>query len=105
MKIIRIKGRSGMVLVMVLMAIIVMSIFVVSILSQSLNQGTSSQAQVDRIKAQQLAKGLFWKSHSDMIASVVPADSSETLNGKTFTIDVDAAADASTKLYTVNVTY
>ncbi len=58
-------SQSGMVLMMVLMIVMIMMIMTITILTQSLNQSTSVQKQIDQIRQDQLAKGLFWKAHSN----------------------------------------
>ena len=95
-----------MVLVTVLMGIVVMSIFVAGTLSQHLSQSTSSQSQVDQIKAQELLQGAFWKAYADMNAGTTnPSVSSETLDGKVFTVNVPPKPATSSVSYQPTVNY
>ncbi len=85
------RKSSGMVLLTVIMVIMVMSLLLTAIISQNLSQSSVGQFYVDSIKAQELAVGAFWKAQADMTyASGDPTVSSETIDGKTFTVAVDA---------------
>ena len=87
------RKESGVVLVIVLMAVSVMSIFAISILSQNMNQNSATQGQVDKIKAQQFAQGAFWKAYSDLGAGVAnPSVPSETMDGKVFSSSISKSS-------------
>lgn len=93
-------NRSGMVLMMVLMIVMVMMILTITILTQSLNQGTSVQKQIDEIRQDQLAKGIFWQAHANN--GVVPSANAVTIidgkayksslqiEGRTYKVDVSS---------------
>ncbi len=93
-------NQSGMVLMMVLMIVMIMMIMTITILTQSLNQSTSVQKQIDQIRQDQLAKGLFWKAHANQGKSVeeraeVVIDgkaykSTLKTTGNTITVDVSS---------------
>ncbi len=95
------KSNSGVVLLMVLIAVVILAIVSASILFTSLNQGTSTQAQIDAIKAEQLAKGVLWDQYyQDFKAPVV----SEEMDSKAFTPSIERDALDSTK-YKIKVAY
>ena len=97
----RVNRESGMVLVTVLMIVAVMMILCVSILSQNITQNTSSQAQVEQIRADQYAKGVFWNAYSSGVftpGSTVLGNSA----GKTYTATVSPQAG---NAYAVSVSY
>ena len=56
--------ESGMVLLTVLMIVAVLMILSIAILSHSVTKNASSQGQVDQIRADEFAKGVFWNAHS-----------------------------------------
>ena len=66
------KDKSGVVLVSVLAISIAMLIVAVSILNSNVNVTLSGQRQIDRIKAEQIVKGQFWKNYSSVLTSGVP---------------------------------
>jgi NADH:ubiquinone oxidoreductase subunit 5 (subunit L)/multisubunit Na+/H+ antiporter MnhA subunit len=80
------KNRAS-VLVTVIMLILAMMALAVGLLSVLGSQGLLSQNQVNRIKADQFSKGLFWKFHHETNLSGNPAavSSSVTLDGKVYT--------------------
>lgn len=79
------KNR-GSVLVTVIMLILAMMSLAVGLLSVIGSQGLMGQSQVNRIKAEQFAKGLFWKFHHETNMSGTPTaiSSSVTLDGTTY---------------------
>ena len=56
-------NNSGVVLLTVLAMSVALAVFAVSILSVNISQATSSQRQIDRIKAEQVAIGQFWRNY------------------------------------------
>ena len=60
-------GKSGIVLVSVLAISITMIIIALSVLSSNVNMTLSGQRQIDRIKAEQIAKGQFWKNYASLL--------------------------------------
>ncbi len=107
MRLKRLHNDSGMVLVTVVMIVFVMSLLLTAILSQNLSQASVTQAQIDEIKAKQLAIGAFWKAQADMtnVAGNPTAVAAENLDGKTFTVAVDPRPASSAAAYTVTVSY
>jgi len=100
------RRHSGMVLLMVLVVIITMSILLTTMLSQNMSQVFSSQDKVDQIKAEELARGAYWKAYMDISSGTAPTVSSETLDGKTFTVGALGGKPAdSTVQYPVSVSY
>ena len=83
-----INNKSGIVMLMVLMVIIIMMILSVSILSSSLNKGSTAQGQVDAIKQEQLAKGLYWRDYSNGNIGVSTVSQYYVVDGKTYQLDV-----------------
>ncbi len=91
--------RSWVILVTVILLTIVLSIVAISIMSLRVSQVTSGQSVVDGIKAEQIAVGAFYKYHQQRangcLSCPTPGDcsscsttSSESLNGKTYTITI-----------------
>ena len=62
----QLRNESGMVMVMVLMAIVIMMVFSIGVISRGISQSKSAEEQVDRIKSEQLAIGAYAKYYSDM---------------------------------------
>ncbi len=60
----RVNPESGMVLATVLMIVSVIMVLSIAILSLSLTQSTTSQQQIEDIRSDQLAKGIFWNTYS-----------------------------------------
>ena len=84
----RLQNKSGIVLVAIIVVTLVMSILAIGIMSTNLNQAFSSKTQVDRIRAEELAKGAFWfnfTSLRDLGTSAVPP--TETIDGITYTFN------------------
>ena len=101
------RQEAGMVLVTVIMIIMVLAVLTVSIISQNLNQSNSAQAQLETIKAQELAQGAYWKVYANMYAGGPPSSVglSTTMDGKTFTVAVSPTPANYQVNYYVNVTY
>ena len=115
-----IKNESGVVLVTVLAISLIMITLVIGLLSTNLNFVNLGQNQIDRIKADQLAKATFWRNYMSLSTgngvSATPAvplsqqvtDSSHIAN-KSFTPSVTAvgvnAGPNGTQQYNINVSY
>jgi Tfp pilus assembly protein PilX len=87
----QLKNESGMVMLMVLMTIVVMMIFSIGVLSRTSSQTRSSEAQIDRIRAEQLAVGAFAKVYSDRAAGgayTALTTITANLDGKTYQVNV-----------------
>jgi Tfp pilus assembly protein PilX len=83
------KNESGMVLIIVLMTIVVMMVFSMGVISRGVSQTKSSQGQIDRIKAEELAVGAYAKAYSERATGAALTTSfSEVLDNRTFTATV-----------------
>ena len=100
---IKIQKNNATVLVTVIMLTLAMTTLAVGLLSAIGNQGFSGQNQVDRIKAEQLAKGAFWKYYSERMLGTTGSAPSETLDGKTYSTAV--AFNATTNAVSINASY
>ncbi|MFA5060223.1 MAG: hypothetical protein WC676_06300 [Candidatus Omnitrophota bacterium] len=82
------NNKSGIVLITVVIIIFTLMILAVGLLSTNTNQALMSQHQIDRIKAEQLAKGAFWYNYHNLTASAgaLPPPPTETMDGKTYSI-------------------
>ncbi len=110
------KNKSGVVLVSVLAISIVMIIVAVGVLNSNVNLTLSGQRQIDRIKAEQIAKGQFWKNYSSLITTGTPAgpqiftlsENHRTQSGGTSTFSKSYSASTTTPTpgrYDVTVSY
>lgn len=83
------NDESGMVMIVVIMVTIIIMVYSIGILSRGASQVISSEDQVDRIKAEQLAIGAYAKAYSDAAGgNVLPGSITETLDNKTYTVNV-----------------
>ena len=84
----RLQNDSGVVLVAIIVLTIVMSILAVGIMTTNVNQALSNQYQVERIRAEELAKGAFWYNFVNLRTSGTSAlpTSSITIDGKEYQI-------------------
>ena len=90
---------SGVVLVTVLMVIVVMIIFTIGLLSRSVTQTVSAEKQVDRIRAEQFVKGVFWQVYANLADNLPIATSvTQTIDGKVYTASIRSGA-AGTGIY------
>ncbi len=91
-----ISNKKATVLVTVIMLITAMSALAVGILSAMGSQGVFGQNQISRIKAEQLAKGMFWKLYYQRaLTGTNPSIvGTETLDGKTYTMSATSAGSA-----------
>ena len=103
-------NQSGVVMLTVLMVIVVMVIFTIGLLSRSVTQTVSAEKQVERIRAEQFVKGVFWQVYSTLADGKAPqATYTDTIGGKTYTATVTQGAKGSgiyqTDPYTISVNY
>lgn len=85
----RLSNESGMVMGMVIMITMVILLVSATILSTSMNQSAQNQDEVDRIKAEQVAKGYFWRDFSSDSMPTAPVTYSNiSVNQKKFTVTV-----------------
>ena len=107
------NNPSGVVLVTVLMVIVVMIIFTIGLLSRSVTQTVSAEKQIDRIRAEQFVKGVFWQVYANLADGGTPATSyTAPIDGKNFTATVTLPTAATkgqgiygTDPYTISVDY
>ena len=87
------KENKATVLITVIMLILAMTTLSIGILGAMGSQGLLGQNQVDRIKAEQLAKGAFWKYYTQRATTGATGAivEVETLDGKTYTATATAA--------------
>lgn len=102
---------SGVVLVTVVIITFVMMILVIGLLSAHVNQSTSTEHQVERIKAEELAKGVMWMNHMYLstvtTANSFPGTITATMDGKAYTSSVTLSGTTlyNSRGYTTAVTY
>lgn len=106
----RLKNESGAILILVAVLSLVMMIIALGIISLNASQAISHEHQVDRVKASQLAKGIWWLQYSNQFLGGNAADGIETIDGKpyTFNIIADPIADSGpneTETFTVQIQY
>ena len=103
------NDNSGFVLVTVIGITLALTILAITLMSANVSQSISSQHQIERIKAEQLAKGGFWYNYMSLINSGSEApDFSETLDGKTYNVVITPGVVGppnSTTPYNVVVSY
>ncbi len=94
----KISGNSkGVVLVLVIILSIAMMIVTVGVVSTNYSKAIYSQHQIDRIKAEELAKGALWYHYTYRTLQGNPGPfvpPSETLDGKDFSVNVANSAGA-----------
>ena len=107
-------NEKGIVLVTVILMVMALMILAVTLMSANTNQALSSQHQIERIKAEQLAKGAFWFNYmhrvKDPTYSGTPSlNGIETMDQKSYTFNiVPGTADTDyndTTSYNIQVTY
>ncbi len=102
------RPEGGVVLISVLVISIVMMVFAISVLSLNVSQVTVGQHQVERIKADQYAKGIFWLNYTSLLNGTGPIGAqSEPLDNKTYSASVSAMGNGiyNTQRYDVTVSY
>jgi hypothetical protein len=96
----RLNNNHGIILAITLVAIIIIAILSATIVSTSLNRSLTIQAHVDKVKCEQLCKGLFWSKYTAAVRG-----NSNTLDltaNQTITLNPvrDASGNPITKTYT-----
>lgn len=76
-------------MITVLVLVLVMTVVAIGILGINISQVSTSQSVVDSIKSEQLAIGAFYQYHQQQIDGNGTSPTQETLDGKTFQIDVN----------------
>ena len=87
------KNEQGIVLVTVIFMVIALMILAVTMMSVNSSQAVSSQHQIERIKAEQLAKGAFWFNYMHRInhpeyTGTPPLNGTEIMDGKIYTFNI-----------------
>ena len=83
------RNESGVVLITVIAISFVMMVLTLSLVSINRNQITSGQRQIERLKAEQLAKGYWWRYYlATMNGTPFVIPPAQPLNGKNYTISV-----------------
>ena len=102
------NNNDGVVLVTVVIIIVVMMIFTVSLISITVSQNLSNQHQIERIQAEQVAKGIMWSNYMNLYpgGGQVP-NGTITLDGKNYDYTITPGAAGSgpnqTDPYTIAV--
>ena len=99
-----------MILLTVLMIIGVMMIFTIGLLSRSVTQTITAEQQIERIKVEQFAKGVFWRTYSDLAtgANITSVNISEQIDGRPYVAYVqtlNTPGPNNTRTYQVDVPY
>ena len=100
--------QAGIVLVTTVIMVLVMTILAVSLISITVGQALSNQHQINRIKAEQLAKGAFWYNYMNLITGSAATPLPEILDNKTFIvlpIVPGGIGPNGTRTYAVTVSY
>ena len=108
-----IRANSGVVLLTVVGMIFAMMILVVGILSSNVNQALTAQHQIERLKAEQLAKGVSWHNYMSLAQNGTPLGAMPPIalpDGKTYAVAVTAGPAylgpyLSTTAYSATITY
>ncbi len=79
-------NESGIILLTVIMLVMAMSTLAIGIFGVMGSQGLLGQNQVDKIKAEQLAKGATYLRYMNNVSNAGTPALKETLDGKDFTI-------------------
>ena len=104
----QLDNENGVVLVTVVIITLTLMILAVALMSVSVSQSISGQHQIDRIKAEELAKGAFWYNYMNLTSTGTPATPpGETLDGKPFTPAITSSSGGpnNTTIYSITVSY
>ena len=85
------KNESGMVLLMVIMAVTVMMVFSIGVVSRGVSQTKSSEEQIDRIKGELLTQGAYAKGYSQRAAGMTVnafTTVTATMDNKSYSVNV-----------------
>lgn len=92
------KNNQGFTLILSTVLVFTLTILALSVLSLTQSEHNLGQAQIDRIKADQLAKGALFKQFATAISNGQPFQNesgTENLNGKNFNYNVSINNDGS----------
>ena len=102
-------NESGLMLVTVLIMTIIMITLAIGLLGLNVGQVTTSEREVERIQARQLAIGSWWMAYSNLYTGGNPEGTGQHTfpDGKTFTIttDMQGPGPGQSNAYRVQVTY
>ncbi len=99
---------SGSVLIAVSMLSLVMMLIAVGIITLNSSQALSNRHQIERIKADQVAQGVFWQNYmSLMTTNSITVLNQEILDNKKYTptMSVSSGGPNGTTAYTITVDY
>ena len=88
------NNKIGSTLIIAISTIMALSILAMSVLSLSGSQLYLGQAQINKIKAEQLAKGAFWVNYISLLTTGAGSQIPDTfLNGKKFITTIVTTPD------------
>jgi hypothetical protein len=79
------KGKKGMVLIIVIAAVMLMSVVAVGVLSRNVSRAIVDEKGIQRLQAEVLAKGAFWRAYQN--GGTPPSSFTETIGTKTYTVN------------------
>ena len=94
-----VKNQKGIVFVTVLMIIIAMMIVTITVISLNIGQVITTEGEVQRLKATELATGLLYYTHGAVYAinpgagALIINHAAETMDGITYTPQINVAAE------------
>ncbi|HOW36243.1 MAG TPA: hypothetical protein PL155_07505 [Candidatus Omnitrophota bacterium] len=92
------NNENGAILITVAVLTLVMMILVVSVISLNVSQIKTNRHQAQRIKAEQIAKQIFWQNYSSLSLTGSP------LNPLTGIINIPINGGPSTEAYEYTIT-
>lgn len=102
------KNQKGSVLIAVALLSLVMTVIAMGIIALSSSQSLSNRHQIERMKAEQIARGAFWYNYMSRINSNTSGTPDpEILDNKKFVPSISSApgGPSGTEVYTVVVDY
>ncbi|NTV28873.1 MAG: hypothetical protein HGA80_02210 [Candidatus Omnitrophica bacterium] len=109
--VVRLNNESGLIMVLVTMMVIVMSVVMVGLLGRNFSAVLSSEEQLRRIEAEEVARGAYWRAYQNMITGGIITNGtgySEVVDGRTYTVGytiVAGAGPGGTNAISVSVGY
>ena len=86
------SDESGVILIMVLLTTITIMVVSIAIMTQGVSHVKSSQAQVEQIRAEQLALGTYAKVYSDLATgAAITSPLAVTIDNHTYDVEVSDA--------------
>jgi len=96
------SNQSGMIFVTVVILTVILSIIVIGVIGLNVSQVKTSQSVIDDIKAEQVAKGAFYKFQQGQINGTVVDNDTSTLNGRDFDYSIVDSGDAGADFFNTN---